>query len=106
MNQDKKTEKAKQNKSVLHKNNKTCQSDRNILTNCQNNVIGTKKRSERKSEARSKNKVSNQNSKKCTTKKKLCGTGSTATTTLGNSAINMKDDIHIASYLRIKIKGN
>jgi hypothetical protein len=33
-------------------------------------------------------------------------TGSTATTTLGNSAINIKEDIHIANYLRIKIRGN
>ena len=68
--------------------------------------MGTKKRSEKKSSAQSKKKCSNQNSKKCTTKKKMYGTGSTATTTLGNSAINSKDDIHIASYLRIKIKSN
>ena len=106
INQNPKPTKAKPSKSVLQKNNKTCQSERNILANCQQNVMGTKKRSEKKSEAQSKKKSSNQNSKKCTTKKKLNGTGSTATTTLGNSAINLKDDIHIASYLRIKIKGH
>lgn len=68
--------------------------------------MGTKKRSEKKSEVQSKKKISNQNSKKCTIKKKIYGTGSTATTTLGNSVIKFKDDIHIASYLRIKIRGN
>ncbi len=106
LNQNLKPAKVKQSKSILNKNNKTCQSDRNILVNCQNNVMGTKKRSEKKNEAQSRKKSANKNSKKCTTKKKLYGTGSTATTTLGNSAINLKDDIHIASYLRIKIKGN
>ena len=81
--------KENQVRKVLNKTSKTCQSDKNILPNSRANLINGKKSSVKKSEALSKKKVSN-NSRKCTTKKKFNGTGSTATTTLGNSAINLK----------------
>jgi hypothetical protein len=52
-------------------------------------LVNGKKSSVKKNETLSKRKSAN-NSRKCTTKKRFNGTGSTATTTLGNSAINLK----------------